>query len=101
MLAKEKGLDPDMVAARLASPGGRKGFGGGDRGSRSSGGSSGGGAARRAQGGGAGDRGFNNTIVDRTLYKLVDLEDDARRLEAEMQALAKQPPTDGKKPPNP
>jgi HlyD family secretion protein len=69
-LAKDKGLDPDLVAARLAMPGGRgkggsSGGGGGDRGSRGGGGGSRGGGA-------GGDRGFNNTIVTRTLYKFVD-----------------------------
>lgn len=68
VLAKEKGLDPDLVAARLATPGGRpKGSGGGgDRGSRSGGGSS------RMSGSGAGDRGFNSTVVTRDLYRIVD-----------------------------
>ncbi len=71
VLAKEKGLDPDLVAARLATPGGRgkRGDGGsGGGGNRGSGGSRGGGGS----GGGGGDRGFNNTIFTRTLYKLVD-----------------------------
>ena len=70
VLAKEKGLDPDLVAARLATPGGRpKGSGGsgGDRGSRSGGGSS-----RMSGGGGAGDRGFNSTVVTRDLYRIID-----------------------------
>jgi HlyD family secretion protein len=63
VLAKEKGLDPDLVAARMAMPGGKKrSSDGGSKGSRGfSGGSS-----------GAGDRGFNNTIITRTLYKLVE-----------------------------
>jgi HlyD family secretion protein len=64
-LAKEKGLDPDLVAARLAMPGGRRGKGG----------DGGGGASRRMAGsgsGGSGERGFNNTIVQRTLYKLIE-----------------------------
>ncbi len=67
-LAKEKGLDPDLVAARMAMPGGRRGGSGGDRGSR--GGPPGGGFSRG--GGGAGERGFNTTIVTRTLYTFVD-----------------------------
>ena len=65
VLAKEKGLDPDLVAARFAMPGGRgKGGGGGKGGDRGGGGGGG--------GGGPSDRGFNNTIVTRTLYKLTD-----------------------------
>lgn len=66
-LAKDKGLDPDLIAARLATPGGRKGGGGGDRGSRGGGGS-------RGPGGPGGDRGFNNTVVTRTLYKFANPE---------------------------
>jgi HlyD family secretion protein len=61
-LAKEKGLDPDLVAARMSPPAGRK------RGEGSRGGGPGGGG-----GGPSGaDRGFNNTIVTRTLYKLAN-----------------------------
>ena len=64
VLAKDKGLDPDLIAARLATPGGRpKGSkGGGDSSSKRGGGASGSG----------GDQGFNNTVVQRTLYKFVD-----------------------------
>ncbi len=75
-LAKEKGMDPDLVAASLAMPGGRKrGEGGGG------GGSSGG--SRGFGGGGApgGDRGFNNTIVSRTLYKMVNPDAEEKKLE--------------------
>jgi HlyD family secretion protein len=67
-LAKEKGLDPDLLAARLATPGGRS----------KRGGDGGGGSGRRTFGGGGGgggvspDRGFNNTVVQRNLYRLVD-----------------------------
>lgn len=66
VLAKDKGLDPDLIAARLATPGGRpKGTKGG--------GDSGGGSRRTASGGApGGDHGFNNTVVQRTLYKFVD-----------------------------
>ncbi len=60
-LAKEKGLDPDLVAARFAMPGGRKGGKGGDRGGGGGGG-----------GGPAADRGFNNTVVTRTLYRVTE-----------------------------
>jgi HlyD family secretion protein len=70
-MAKEKGLDPDMVAARMAMPGGRKGGSrGGDRGGGGSSGFSGG---FGGGGGGGGDRGFNNTIVTRTVYKMTDM----------------------------
>jgi HlyD family secretion protein len=69
-LAKDKGLDGDLVAARMSMPAGGK-RGGGERGSRGSGGSSfgGGGGGRGGSGAAAG---FNNTIVERQLYKLVD-----------------------------
>ena len=64
VLAKDKGLDPDLIAARLATPGGRpKGSkGGGDSSSKRGGGAP----------GSSGDHGFNNTVVQRTLYKFVD-----------------------------
>lgn len=68
-LAAERGLDPDLTAAAMSMPGGRpKGSGGGGPGG---GGSSG----RRSGGGGggsSGERGFNNTIISRTLYKFED-----------------------------
>jgi HlyD family secretion protein len=81
-LAKDKGLDPDLVAARLATPGGRGkrgdgGGGGGSGGGKSRGGSGGGGGG----GGGSGDRGFNNTIFTRTLYKLVDGNGGEKKVE--------------------
>ncbi len=66
-LAKDKGLDPDLIAARLAMPGGRRGGGGGG----------GGGGGR----GGAGNSGFNNTVVTRTLYKLVDPAAKEKKIE--------------------
>lgn len=76
-MAKDKGMDPDLVAASLAMPGGRKRGEGGDRG----------GSSRGFGGGGpggppAGDRGFNNTVVTRTLYKVVNPEEEEKRLEA-------------------
>lgn len=67
-LAKEKGLDPDLIAARLATPGGKKGGGGRDGGP--GGGGPGGSSGRRPEAGG--DRGFNTTIVTRTLYKFAN-----------------------------
>jgi HlyD family secretion protein len=72
-LAKDKGLDPDLIAARFAMSGGRGGRGGGDGGRRGGGGP-----------GGAGERGFNNTVVQRTLYRLVnpDAPDKDKRVEA-------------------
>jgi HlyD family secretion protein len=63
-LAKEKGLDPDLVAARMAMPGGRT------RGS-TTGGSSSRGSVGGSRAGGT-DRGFNNTVITRTLYKFAD-----------------------------
>lgn len=67
-LAAERGLDPDLTAAAMSMPGGRpKGSGGP--------GGPGGGSGRRSGGSGggsSGDRGFNNTIVSRTLYKFED-----------------------------
>ncbi len=67
-LAKDKGLDPDLIAARLSTPGSRKGGKGGGEGGRGGGG--GGGGPRTA--GAGGDRGFNSTIVSRPLFKFVD-----------------------------
>jgi hypothetical protein len=75
-LAKDKGLDPDLVAARMSMPGGRKrgsGGGGGDSGRSSRGGGGG--------GGGGGDRGFNNTIFSRPVYKLVDSAAPVKKIE--------------------
>ncbi len=66
-LAKDKGLDPDLIAARLATPGSRKGTKGSESGR---GGSSAGGGGRPV--GPGGDRGFNSTVVTRSLYKFVD-----------------------------
>jgi HlyD family secretion protein len=64
-LAKEKGLDPDLVAARMSMPAGRKrGEGGGGGGFSGRGGGGGGG------GGGAAGGGLNTTIVTRTLYRI-------------------------------
>ena len=55
-LAKDKGLDGDLVAARMSMPaGGKRGGGGGG-----------------ARGGSGAAAGFNNTIVERQLYKLAD-----------------------------
>lgn len=56
VMAKEKGLDPELVAAQMAMPAGRRGGRGGGFG-RGGGG-----------GGGAGDRGFNNSVVTRPVY---------------------------------
>jgi len=75
-LAKEKGLDPDLIAARLAMPGGRKrGDGGGG------GGGSGGGRRGPSGPGGSGERGFNNTIITRTLYRIPDPTAKEKKLE--------------------
>ncbi len=76
-LAKEKGLDPELLAARLATPGGRKGGGGPGGSSGFSGGSRRGGPTSA---GGAGERGFNNTVVTRTLYKFEDPNALAKKL---------------------
>jgi HlyD family secretion protein len=74
-LAKEKGLDPDLVAARLTNPA--------SKGKRPEGGGGGGGGGGRGPGGGGGggDRGFNNTVVTRTLYKLTDGADGEKKIE--------------------
>jgi HlyD family secretion protein len=73
-LAKEKGLDPELVAARLTNPAPRRG--GGGRGNR--------GGGRGGEGGGSApvDRGFNNTVFTRTLYKIVDPAAKEKKLEA-------------------
>jgi HlyD family secretion protein len=77
-LAKDKGLDPDLVAARMAMPGGR-----GKGGSRGEGGGSSGGSRRGPPGaGGSGERGFNNTVVQRTLYKLIESPTGEKSVEA-------------------
>jgi HlyD family secretion protein len=71
-MAKEKGIDPDLTVAGMAMKGGGRGVGG-VRGQRGPGG--GGNFGGRPGGGGttpAADRGFNNTIVTRPLYKLAD-----------------------------
>jgi HlyD family secretion protein len=82
-LAKEKGLDPDLVAARMAMGAGRKGGSGGAPGGPGGpGGSSRGGGFSRgpSSGGGAGERGFNNTVVTRTLYVFADPDAVDKRL---------------------
>lgn len=73
-LAKEKGLDPDLLAARMSMPGGRSrgGSSGGDRSRSSSGGS---------RGSSSTDRGFNNTVVTRTLYRFADPSAVEKKLE--------------------
>jgi HlyD family secretion protein len=82
-LAKAKGIDPDLTVAGMAMKGGGRGVGGarGQRGPGGGGNFGGGGNTRGGGGnfgGGSGgspaatDRGFNNTIVTRTLYKLAD-----------------------------
>ncbi len=76
-LAKEKGLDPDLIAARLAMPGGRKRGDGGGGG----GGGSGGGRRGPSGPGGSGERGFNNTIITRTLYRIPDPTAKEKKLE--------------------
>lgn len=83
-LAKEKGLDADLVAARMAMGAGRKGGSGGGPGGPGGpggGGSRGGGSSRGPpSGGGAGERGFNNTVVTRTLYVFADPEAVEKKL---------------------
>ena len=72
-LAKDKGLDPDLVAARMAMPGGRK---------RGDGGGGGGGGRRGPAGpGGSAERGFNTTIITRTLYRIPDPNAKEKKLE--------------------
>lgn len=82
-LAKEKGLDPELLAARLAAPAGRGGRGGGgDGGGRGGRAGRGGRGGRGGDGGpGAADRGANNTIVTRQLYKLAEPEAVEKKIE--------------------
>ncbi|MBL9200301.1 MAG: efflux RND transporter periplasmic adaptor subunit [Opitutaceae bacterium] len=82
VLAKEKGLDPDLVAARFSMPAGRGKRGGDGAGSGGSRGGSGGGFSRGGGGAsGAGDRGFNSTIVTRTLYRVPDINALEKKIE--------------------
>jgi HlyD family secretion protein len=74
--AKEKDLEPDMVAARPATPDGRAKRG--DAGGGSSGRSRGGPGESSGRGG---DRGFNNTIFTRTLYRVVDATAVEKKIE--------------------
>jgi HlyD family secretion protein len=76
-LAKDRGLDPDMIAARLATPGGGRG----NRGGGGGGGGGGGRGNRGGGGGGGGDRGFNNTIITRTLYRIPDPTAKVKKIE--------------------
>ena len=69
-MAKEKGLDPDLVAARFAMPAGR-----------GKGGKGGGGRGGAAGGGGSGGS-FNNTVVDRQVYKIADPSAKVKKIEA-------------------
>lgn len=68
-LATEKGIDPEIIT-RMASRGGQGGPGGGG-GRRSGGGSAGGGSSER----------FNNTVVTRTVYRLVDPNAAVKKIE--------------------
>jgi HlyD family secretion protein len=63
-LAQDKGLDPEVITQmlqRMAQGGGRRGGGGG--------------------GSGPSDRGFSNTVVTRTLYKLADPNAPTKKIE--------------------
>jgi HlyD family secretion protein len=71
VLAKSKGLDPDLVAASLSAPAG------GRRGGRGGGGPGGGGGGPGA----ATDRGFNNTVVERQLYRIPDSTAKEKKIE--------------------
>lgn len=85
-LAADKGLDPDLLAARMAMPGGRSRSdrsGGGDRG----GPSRGGGSSRGGAGPTGADRGFNTTVVNRTVYKLAESAGPEKKLEPVMARL--------------
>ncbi len=76
-LAKEKGLDPDLIVASLSARGGRRGGGGGGGGGD---GGRGGRGGRGGPGGAAGERGFNNTVVTRTVYKFEDPAAKSKKL---------------------
>jgi HlyD family secretion protein len=84
-MAKEKGLDPEMIASMLQRSGrGGGGGGGGQGGGGFAGGGGGGGRGGRGGGGGFGggnDRGFNNTVITRTLYKIADPAAKTKKLE--------------------
>ncbi|HEX2853121.1 MAG TPA: efflux RND transporter periplasmic adaptor subunit [Opitutaceae bacterium] len=67
LLAKAKGMDPDLVAASLSAPaGGRRGGRGG---------------AGGASAGAAGDRGFNNTVIERQIYRVPDPAAKEKKIE--------------------
>ena len=77
-LAKEKGLDADLVVARLSMPAGR------GKGEKGKGGGGGGGGGRSASASGSG---FTNTIVDRQVFKLADPNAKPKRIEPVMAKL--------------
>ncbi len=80
-LAKDKGIEPEAVdqmvqrMAQFGNRGGGQGGGGGGGGGRRRGGEGGGGQ-------GGGDRGFTNTVVTRTLYRIADPAAKDKKLEA-------------------
>jgi len=80
-MAKEKGLDPELLAARLATPGARGGRGSGGGGGEGGGRGGRGGRGGGGEGGGAADRGFSTTIVTRQLYKLAQPDALEKKIE--------------------
>jgi HlyD family secretion protein len=85
LTAKEKGLDPEMVASMMQRSG-RGGGGQGGGGGFAGGGGGGGGGGRGGRGGGGGgfggnDRGFSSTIITRTLYKVADPTAKTKKLD--------------------
>jgi HlyD family secretion protein len=75
-MAKSKGLDPDLVAARLAMPAGRsKGGPGGP-------GGGGGRGGRGGSGAGGSSAAFSNAPLERSVFKLVDANAKPKKIES-------------------
>jgi HlyD family secretion protein len=70
-LAKDKGLDPEVVSARFTTPGARGGRTGGGSGGRS----------MRGGDASSGERGLSSTVVSRPVYRLMDPNSPVKRME--------------------
>lgn len=77
-LAQDKGLDPEQIGQFLQRMAqfGQRGAGGGGQGGGGRRGGGGGGF-----GGGGNDRGFSNTVVTRTLYRIADANAKDKKIE--------------------